>query len=162
MKDKEFYHWMGLVNILQNELELDVYPVGYSVLEWQYHSHYLRGKFTYEKLYGTDINNIPKELLKKDWGRRFYFYKSNFLPKNIGFRLDHSLGYPIKHPNLERGILEYIYDINITEAFWRIDEFYSDLGSLSPDKLQVLLERCISNKVKKIFAFLSEQHSDGY
>lgn len=161
-EDKMFYKWMDLVSILQNELKLDVYPGGYSALEWQHHYHYLRAEFTYEKLYGTQVDDIPRELLKKDWGREFYLYKNDFLPKNIGFRIDHSLGYPIRYPNLERALLEYIHDIGITESFWAVDEFYADIAVLDPDKFQVLLEKCISNKVKKIFAFLSEQHSDGY
>lgn len=51
--------WLHLIGMLQNKLNLDVYPGGYTAMTGWYDRH--DGIFNpiVEDLYGTDVNEVP-------------------------------------------------------------------------------------------------------
>ena len=140
---------------------LDVYPGGYSGMTNWYHQHNIR--FTYEDseetLFGNDVHKIPKELLEvSKWDRAFQLIKFNYFSQKLGLIDINTQGYFIKIPSLERALLEMTYRIGDIYMPEDMDEYYSDLiGRLNVLKLQILLENCTSDKIKRITLFLLEE-----
>ena len=150
--------WLKLIDILQNELNLHVYPGGYSAMTGWHHRHNAILNPLTEKLYGTDVHKIPKELLTDNkWKRKFYLYQSDWFPKNLGINKIKTRSYELKIPSLERALLEMVYDISNRTALGVVFEYFLDLPELKPKKIQKLLERCTSEKVKRFTLFLAEE-----
>ena len=149
--------WLKLIDILQNELNLDVYPGGYSAMVGWHHRHHSILNPLRERLYGTDVYKVPKELLKGDWQRKFNFYKNDFFPKKLGIDKIKTRGYQLKIPSLERSLLEMVYDIDNRTTIDSVFVYFLDLPEINPKLFQQLLERCTSEKVKRFGLFLAEE-----
>ena len=154
--------WLKLIDILQNELNLDVYPGGDSAMTGWHHRHDAIFYPTTEDLYGIDVHKIPNELLKENWERKFYLYENNFLPKNLGIHKIKTQGYKLRIPSVERALLEMVYDVNIRLSFDTIFEYFDDLHWINPRHFQELLEACTSDKVKRLSLFLAEESCFDY
>ena len=150
--------WLKLVDILQNELKLHVYPGGYSAMTgWHYRHNTILNPLT-EKLYGTDVHKIPKELLiNNKWERKFYLYESDWFPKNLCIYKIKTRGYELKIPSLERALLEMVYDIGNRTALSVVFNYFQDLPEINSKKFQKLLEACTSEKIKRFGLFLAEE-----
>ena len=149
--------WLKLIDILQNELKLDVYPGGSSAMTGWYHRHNWIFNPVMERLYGTDVHKIPKQLLKENWGRKFYLYKSDWFPKDLGIDKIKTRSYKLRIPCLERALLEMVYDINNRTTIDRVFNYFLDLPEIKSKKIQKLLEQCSSEKVKRFGLFLAEE-----
>ncbi len=66
--------------------------------------------------------------------------------------------WPILVSTPERAILEVIDELPTTITFEHVDGLMEGLSTLSPRRLQYLLERCDSVKVKKLFLWLADRH----
>ena len=156
--------WLGLIEILQNDLNLNVYPGGYSGMTNWYHQHNIR--FTYEdsqeSLYGSDVDKIPKELVEDTkWERKFRATKFNYFPNDLGMIDVSTQGYFIKIPSLERALLEMTYKIGVLYMPEDLENYYGDLiGQIDAKNFQILLENCTSEKIKRIALFLL--YEEGY
>ena len=158
-KDK----WLKLIDILQNDLNLDVYPGGFSGMTGWHHRHDWIFHPTTEYLYGIDIDKIPNELLKqKKWERDFFLFNSSYFPKNLGIDRVKTRGYALRIPSLERSLLEMIDMIGHDLSIDTVHEYFGDLGWLNPKLTQKLLENCTSEKIKRIALFLMEEISPEY
>ena len=58
----------------------------------------------------------------------------------------------------ERAVLEMLADVPQRETFHQADMLMAGLATLSPRRLQVLLEGCRSVKVKRLFLWFAERH----
>ena len=154
--------WLKLIDILQNDLNLDVYPGGYSAITGWYHRHDFIFHPIIEKLYGLDIDKIPTIILEGDWQREFYLYKSDWFPKDLGIDKVKTRDYKLKIPSLERALLEMVYDVDIRTSFDTIYDYFGDLHSINPKMFQTLLEHCTSQKIKRLGLFLAEEFCWGY
>ena len=159
-KDK----WLKLIDILQNDLNLDVYPGGYSGMTGWHHRHDWIFHPRTEDLYGYDIDKIPQELLNEEkWERKFFLFKSDYFPKNLGMDKVRTRGYELMIPSLERSLLEMIDMIDKGLSIDTVLEYFEDLGWLNPKLAQKLLEHCTSEKIKRIALFLMEEiHPEYY
>lgn len=158
-KDK----WLKLIDILQNDLNLDVYPGGDSGMTGWHHRHDWICHPTTEYLYGTDVDKIPKGLLnKKKWKREFFLFNSDYFPKNLGIDKVKTRGYVLRIPSLERSLLEMIDMIGKGLSIDTVYEYFGDLGYLNPKLTQKLIENCTSEKIKRIALFLMEEISYEY
>ena len=150
--------WFRLIDILQNELKLDVYPGGYSAMTgWHYRHDWIFNP-SMERLYGTDVDKIPENLLSdKRWKRKFYLYQSDWFPKNLGIDRIKTRGYELRIPCLERSLLEMVYNINKRITIDTVFNYFMDLPQINPKKIQKLLEQCSSEKIKRFGLFLAEE-----
>ena len=62
----------------------------------------------------------------------------------------------------ERAILELMYELPSRDSFHNADVLMQGLSSLSPRRLQTLLEDCISVKVKRLFFFFADRHQHAW
>ena len=62
----------------------------------------------------------------------------------------------------ERAFLELLDELPIEESFDQVDALAEGLSTLSPRRLQKLLEDCRSIKVKRLFFFFADRHAQGW
>lgn len=71
-------------DILQNDVNLHVYPAGYSAMTGWYHQHDGIINPIIEDLYGTDVDKILSDLLNvKKWEREFDLHQKDYFPKDL-------------------------------------------------------------------------------
>lgn len=76
-----------------------------------------------------------------------------------------SLGHwnwPLTVSTPERAALELVDELPNRESFDQVDALLGGLGTLSPRRVQRLLEACTSIKVKRLFLLLAERHNHAW
>ncbi|WP_442504151.1 type IV toxin-antitoxin system AbiEi family antitoxin domain-containing protein [Marinivivus vitaminiproducens] len=180
--------WEQVVISLQTLLEYPIIAGGRTALELQGFSHYLTREQTEVHLYGRKappswIRNLPLFV-------RFIFHKSDRLFRNepvtrgltslrwnlgtgtstsadplqsgITFQTWGQWDWPLTLSTPERAILELLDELPARESFHQADRLMEGLSSLSPRRLQHLLEDCKSVKVKRLFFIFAERHSHAW
>lgn len=177
--------WQHVVISLQALLGLPVIVGGKTALDLQGLSHYLAlGGARTVHLYGEKA--LPGWVHKLDLETRFTFHnaKKLFREEPIARGLssvswdmkEHSFtsndpihgglrqlswgqwDWPITVSTPERAILELLDDVPGKESFHQADKLMEGLHTLSPRRLQKLLEDCRSVKVKRLFLWFAERH----
>ncbi len=174
--------WRLVVLSLQNLMRVGVSVGGRTALDLQGFAHYLPAKGPREvHLYASE--RLPGWLDKLPASGRFVVHKQNRLFDHGGRGLSHvgvkvkaggandSLSgasfaqmpwghwnWPLTLSTPERAILELVDELPEHESFEQVDALMNGLATLSPRRLQVLLEACQSIKVKRLFLFLAERH----
>lgn len=67
--------------------------------------------------------------------------------------------WPLVVSGPERAVLELLYELPNRESFHQVDMLMESLTDLSPKRLQWLLGRCRSVKVKRLFFFFADRHA---
>ena len=174
-----------IVISLQNLLELPFIVGGRTALELQGYSHYLATEGVREvHLYGE--KPFPGWVQKLNIDVRFVFHNSKRLFRtDPTARSRGSFGLNVKdqtvtsddpvHASLtqiswgqwdwpialstpERAVLELLDEIPERETFHQADKLVEGLRTLSPRRLQKLLEDCSNIKVKRLFLWFAERH----
>ena len=70
--------------------------------------------------------------------------------------------WPLTASAPERAILELLDELPDHESFHQVDMLMEGLSSLVPQRLQTLLVRCRSVKVKRLFFFFADRHSHAW
>lgn len=182
--------WQHVVISLQSFLDAHPFVGGRTALELHGFSHYvapdgLREIHLYNK------TRLPGWLNKVECPVRFIHHNSARLFNNAPFHRgigniainikdgtvirgnplrDNSLtqqvwgdwDWPITLSTPERAILELLDEVPGQETFHQADMIMESLGSLSPRRLQGLLEDCRSVKVKRLFLWFSRRHGFRY
>ncbi len=172
---------------MQNHLDVSVLVGGRTALDLQGFSHYISTRGGREvHLYGE--TPLPSWVAKLDLDIRFVFHRERKLfgkePNSPGLASilsnvkDQSITItdPI-HRNCfrpiswgqwdwslalsmpERAILEMLNEIPERETFEQVDKIFDGLRTLSPRRLQKLLEECHNVKVKRLFLWYAERHN---
>ncbi len=176
--------WQQAVISLQTLLEIPVVVGGRTALELQGYAHFLSQTVTEVHLYGKE--KPPAWLNKLGCGARFVFHNSERLFKNdpvtrgltsLQCNLESGQGrsrvplqqsltvqswgqwdWPLTLSSPERACLELLDELPDRESFYQVDKLFDGLVSLSPRRLQKLLEDCRSVKVKRLFLFFADRH----
>jgi len=167
--------WESIVISLQTLLQAKFVVGGRTALEMQGFAHYLSAEPQREvHLYGTDKH--PRWLLKLNLENRFVFHSAKRLfPNEIVLDRDDAANHPLVRASYvrqqfgkwdwplvtsspERAILEMLDELPQRETFHQADMLFEGLRTLSPRKLQPLLQACRSVKVKRLFLWFAERH----
>lgn len=70
--------------------------------------------------------------------------------------------WPLTISRPERAILELLDELPDRESFHQADMIMQGAATLSPKRLQVLLEECQSVKVKRLFFFFADRHQHAW
>ena len=152
--------WWDIIHSLQSILDQTIHVGGLTAIELQGFGHYLSGsKLKTIHLYS---NTKPPEWLSKiNCGVAFKWHgtkrlwndetEDNLKAHNLCIEV------PIIISNPERAMLELLMDVPKTISFEHANEIMQGMTSLSPKKLQSLLEECKNIKVKRLFLWLAEQ-----
>ncbi|WP_235976671.1 type IV toxin-antitoxin system AbiEi family antitoxin domain-containing protein [Bradyrhizobium archetypum] len=158
---------LGRALSLQRMLGSDLVVGGRTALEAQGLAHYLSqtGPSTVH-LYGT--RPAPGWLGKLPLKQKFYVHRAQSLFKTHASQPGSKSGTTREIPGLfdwhltvstpERAFLELLDELPRHESFHQVDALAEGLRSLSPRRLQTLLNDCKSVKVKRLFFWLAERH----
>ncbi len=167
--------WESVVISLQTLLNAKFVVGGRTALELQGFAHYLSSAPQREvHLYGTDKR--PAWVLKLNLGSRFILHNAQRLfPNDVVMDVDNegndvrvrssyvrqrwgNWDWPLVVSSSERAILELLDEVPERETFHQADMLFEGLRTLSPRKLQPLLQACRSVKVKRLFLWFAERH----
>jgi Transcriptional regulator, AbiEi antitoxin, Type IV TA system/Transcriptional regulator, AbiEi antitoxin N-terminal domain len=170
--------WQGIVCSMQR-MKMALTPGGLTALDLQGYGHYLQLSSNDSiHLYGSDP--LPGWINKILPGTTFIRHSDHKLFAG-GLRNDvydtkadnHQDGDPLKFSNvmawgidewpltistLERAFFEVLLDVPEHVTFEHADQLIQGLTSLSPRRVNRLLERCTNVKVKRLFLWFSEKH----
>jgi Transcriptional regulator, AbiEi antitoxin, Type IV TA system/Transcriptional regulator, AbiEi antitoxin N-terminal domain len=180
--------WEQAVISLQMLLKRPFAVGGRTALELQGYGHYLRQDAKEVHLYGPE--HPPGWLKELRLDTSFVYHNSRRLfgdeaalrassdfnghsEENGGDRLavtEHGLtvlrsgpwDWPLLISSPERAILELLDELPNRESFHQADMLMEGLTNLSPRRLQELLERCHSVKVKRLFFFFADRHQHAW
>jgi hypothetical protein len=171
---------------LQSLLETPVIVGGRTALELHGFSHYLSAEGMREVyLYGDNplpgwvnkldfnlsfVSRNAKKLFRKEpivsglgcvrWNTKEQLFISNDPTHRSNFtRISWGQwDWPLTLSTPERATLELLYEVPERETFHQADKLMEGLRTLSPRRLQKLLEDCRNVKVKRLFLWFAERH----
>lgn len=180
--------WEQVVISLQSLLEFPVVVGGRTALELQGYAHYLSQNVRAIHLYTPEP--LPHWLQKLKLEARFRSHNAarlfpndpssrdssdtgldthgeadtadNSSPGCIVIRPWGPWSWPMTLSAPERALLELLDELPAHESFHQVDMLMGGLASLSPRRLQVLLEDCRSVKVKRLFFFFATRHNHAW
>lgn len=170
-------NWQQTVISLQTLLRQRLVVGGRSALELQGFSHYLARKTRQVHLYGP--KRPPSWLHNLPFSVRFVYHNSEKLfpagsrPKSrllrAGIKSIDSVMQPwglwewqLHLSSPERAILELLDELPARESFHQVDKLFEGLVNLSPRRLENLLGRCKSVKVKRLFFYFADRHKHAW
>lgn len=170
--------WQHVVVSLQTLLQQPLVVGGRTALELQGYAHYLARETKEVHLYGP--KRPPTWLKALRVGTHFLYHNDRKLFRKEA--VAHTLpgldwkpdkenvqdslivqpwgqwDWPLTLSSPERAILELLDELPEHESFHQADMLMEGLTTLSPRRLQKLLEDCRSVKVKRLFLFFAERH----
>ena len=181
--------WQLVVISLQSLLNRDLVVGGRTALELQGFAHYLPHREPEAHLYGP--TPPPSWVNDLRLGARFRYHNSKSLfdeetPSEGLARLIWNLkanravgdgvvqdsittinwggqdDWPLAVSTPERALLELLDELPKHESFDQVDALIGGLANLRPRRLQALLQRCRSVKVKRLFFFYADRHNHAW
>lgn len=161
--------WEQVVVSLQHLLELPLTIGGRTALEQLGYAHYLPVRAREIQLYGpkrppTWLADVPVDVAFA-WRNSLRLFPSDAdLPPIPSPMLVSAVGttLSIRYSSKERAVLELLDELPNRESFDQVDALMEGLSDLSPNRLQWLLERCASVKVKRLFLFFADRHQHAW
>ena len=147
--------WKGLVFGLQQQFKIHV--GGATAMDLLSAAHYVNMGQTHVFLYAEAHVTLPK-WFKKSCATKVSLIRSLFLESDMGLEVYDCGGFTISISCRERAMLEMIYGINKYSSFEECSLVMEHLSTLRPTMVQLLLEKCHSIKVKRVFLFLAHKN----
>jgi len=149
--------WQGGLYALQMQANIPVHVGALTALSLQGMAHYIRlGKeriFLFSPLRTT----LPSWFRNHDWQQPVKHIKTSALPEGLGLTDYEEKTFSIKISSPERAMLECLHlaprELDLVECY----QVLEGLASLRPKKMQELLEKCSSIKVKRLFLYMAEK-----
>lgn len=147
----------GGVYALQKQSGFSIHPGGRTALSILGKSHYLELAQQKVTLFGAPDENLPLWFQNHEWGIQVEYYRSSFLPANLGLTDVENKTFSIKVSNAARALMECLYLAPEKQELLECFEIMEGLNNLRPDHVQELLEACKSIKVKRLFMYMAEK-----
>ncbi len=147
----------GAIFALQKQTGLSIHPGGRTALAYLGKAHYLEINVKRVSLFGGTEEKLPVWFEKHNWGIRLDYYRTSFLPTDLGLTELELKNFSIKISGAARALLECLYLARGKQDLSECYELMEGLNNLRPDQVQTLLEKCESVKVKRLFLFMAEK-----
>lgn len=170
--------WQGLVTSLQNMLRLDLTVGGLTALELHGFSHYLPlSRRRTIHLYGKDplprwVNaaladvqfvrhkRLPSVGAAGLVSREYDTAERTLVDSDVpGQKHSH---WPFTLSSPELAYLEVLMDVPRAISFEHADQLLQGMTTLSPRRLEQVLRKCTSVKVRRLFYWLAERHAHAW
>ncbi|TFY93868.1 hypothetical protein DYL61_11350 [Pseudomonas nabeulensis] len=152
--------WQGGVFALQQGASVDIWPGGATALSLAGYSHYLAFGMQAVDLFGTPGASLPGWFRKYPWPVAVNFHPGGLFAADMEdvalqvFQVPYGR-FELKISTPERAVLELIHQSANQMLFSSVADVLSGLGTLSPRRLQRLLEACNSIRVKRVFLLMA-------
>ncbi len=147
----------GGVYALQHQLGATIHPGGKTALSILGKAHYLELAAKTVTLFGRAREKLPVWFRKYDWGVKMEYHQSSFLPEKMGLVEVEFKNFSIEVSSAARALMECLYLAPTQQDLLECYEVMESLNSLRPSLVQLLLERCNSVKVKRLFLYMAEK-----
>lgn len=152
----------GAIYALQAQTRLTVHPGGRTALSMSGKAHYLEMDSKKATLFGNQDEKLPTWFREYDWGVKVEFHPSSFLPPDLGMTDVDFRTFSIKVSGAARAMMECLYLAPDKQDLMECYALMEGLNNLRPDQVQILLEKCRSIKVKRLFLYLAEKCGHGW
>jgi Transcriptional regulator, AbiEi antitoxin, Type IV TA system/Transcriptional regulator, AbiEi antitoxin N-terminal domain len=153
--------WQRIVISLQRLLEKPLHVGGRSALELHGLAHYLRLSGT-STVHLYAFEKLPGWTQRIDTDTRLIEHKANrlFDPAASGITQIEwgHWGWKLDLATPERALCELLDEVPDRESFHQADVLMESARTLSPRKVQAMLEVCKSVKVKRLFLWFADRH----
>jgi hypothetical protein len=155
--------WQQVVISLQMIMKLPLVVGGRTALELWGFSHYLIRTTTEIHLYSPKpppgwLTRLPLEASFVAHNSLRLFPASGSMKDEFSMSPWGQWDWQIVLSTPERAVLELLDELPARESFHQVDKLFEGLSSVSPRRLQPLLEACRSVKVKRLFFFFADRH----
>lgn len=147
----------GAIYALQEQTGSAIHPGGKTALAYLGKTHYLEMKVKTVSLFGSQGEKLPSWFEKRDWGVRIDYQQTSFLPPDLGLTKFELKNFSIRISGAMRAMMECLYLSRDKPDLIECYELMEGLNNLRPDQVQMLLEKCQSVKVKRLFLYLAEK-----
>ena len=152
--------WRGGLWALQQQMGLPVHVADKSALQLTGYAHFLNmGNGGILSLAGQPGVRLPAWFLQHDWGVRVRYSTSDMFKNDVdeGLTTKEYETFSITLSVPERAMMELLHLVPYAESYEEAALLMEGLATLRPNLVQVLLERCRSIKVKRLFLHLAEE-----
>ena len=149
-------NWQSAILTAQEEVGLPIHVGGHSVFYLMGLNQYLRfDKKPIVFIVVREKLRIPIWLKKNDWGVKFQFKTSRLFDDDSGLETFKRSKFSIRIASRERAIMEMINNMDLSESFDSLEQYFEGLTNIRAHLTQRLLESCNSIKVKRVFLFMT-------
>jgi hypothetical protein len=154
----------GATQALQDQLGKSIRIGGKSALSYLGYSHYLSQKSETVFLYGNYKEKLPVWFINYEWNEKYKYYSPNLFDIELN---DYLTGFSRNGISAmiscaELALFEMLYLIPSEQSFPEAFLIAENLRTLRADKIQILLEKCNSVKVKRMVLFILEENDHAY
>jgi hypothetical protein len=147
----------GAIFALQQQAGMKIHIGGRTALGMQGYAHYIEIERKKTLLFAQRGKKLPAWCRNNNWDTKPVLISTSFLPQDTGLIDFNEAGITLKISGPARAMME-CFELSpdrfeLTEA----RDLMEGLNLLKPDTVQVLLERCKSVKVKRLFLYFSEK-----
>ncbi len=147
----------GAIYALQKQTASTVHPAGRTALSLLGKGHFLELDAKKVILFGATGEKLPAWFREHNWGASINYYSTSFLPPGLGMTKVELKNFSIEVSGATRAFMEGLYLAPEKQDLLECYELMEGLNNLRPDQVQVLLEKCGSVKVKRLFLYLAEK-----
>ena len=152
--------WLGAVYGLQQGTDVPrFWPGGSTALDLLGFSHYLPVGRERVTLFGSPGHQLPKWFADRDWGASVSFHAPSLFGaldmKSLQLHQPAREAFEVWVSTPERALFELLHSTPDELLFEAPAETFAGMASLSPRKVQALLEACRSVKLKRVFLLLA-------
>jgi hypothetical protein len=147
----------GAIFALQHQAGMKIHIGGRTALGMQGYAHYIEIERKETLLFAQRGEKLPAWFRNNNWDTKPVLLTTSFLPQDTGLIDFNEAGITLKISGPARAMME-CFELSpdrfeLTEARYLME----GLNLLKPDTVQVLLERCKSVKVKRLFLYFAEK-----
>lgn len=157
IRKNDSVRYEGAVYALQKQAKKSIHMGGKTALSYLGKSHYLNLSNAKIYLFGHNNEKLPSWFKSYDWGVKWEYHASSFLPKEMGLVEMEFKTFSIKISGAPRALLECLYLVPAKQSLYECYELMEGLNNLRPKTVQELLENCNSIKVNRLFLYLAEK-----
>lgn len=149
---------MAAVSSYNSQLGKKCTVGAYTALELRGYSHYLSVGKPMAYLFTDKTNKLPSWLLKDEWDMSIKYMTTSFLGDELlGVETMTINQHDLFVSSPERAILECLNLPDASSSLLDIYYIMESLTTLRPKLVQMLLEACTSQKVKRLFLYMAEK-----
>ncbi len=154
--------WSSGLAAIQTQTGLDIHLGGKSALLHQGHAHFIPLGESYPLyLYGIRTHRLPVWFKNYSWSVDIVYIQTNLFDncQEVGFASIVENGITVRGSSPERAIMELLHLVPNRQSYEEALQLMGSLTAVRAEIIQVLLEKCNSIKVKRVFMVMAREYN---
>ncbi len=156
--------WQGGLYCLQKDSASLLHVGARTALELKGFGHYLSGVGKKIELFNRLGHRLPRWFTLQPWMNNINYFRTDIFryDSKKTFSLEEITGISVKISSPELAILEMLYLVPKHHSFEEVGLIMESLTTLRGEVLQILLEKCSSVKVNRLFFLLADKYNHSW